>query len=118
MSNIERKVLCDLTDIADGGSKGFEISVGNSQFELFVARKGNYVYAYENSCPHTGGPLDWTPDQFIDNESGHILCATHGALFRVETGQCLAGPCNGDWLRALSVSLDGSKIFLEPFIHE
>ena len=118
MNSIKRKVLCKLTDIDDGGSKGFEIGVGDTQIELFVARKGNCIYAYENSCPHTGGPLDWTPDQFIDKESGHILCATHGAIFSLQTGQCLAGPCSGDWLRALSVSLDGNEIFLDPFTYE
>lgn len=25
-------------------------------------------------------------------------CATHGAIFRVEDGVCLAGPCQGDQL--------------------
>ncbi len=118
MGSAGRKFLCKLTDIDDGGSKGFDIGVGSTQIELFVARKGNCVYAYENSCPHTGGPLDWTPDQFIHKESGHILCATHGAIFRLQTGQCLAGPCTGEWLRALPVSLDGIDIILEPFVHE
>ncbi len=107
------KILCRLSDIPDGGSKGFTLGEGLSAFELFVARKGERVYAYENSCPHTGGPLDWTPDKFIDGDSGHILCATHAALFRVETGECLAGPCTGDWLRALSVDIQDGEILLE-----
>lgn len=112
MSDFKGKVLCRLDDIPDGGSKGFEIGEGPQAFEFFVARKEERLYAYENSCPHTGGPLDWTPDRFIDKESGHILCATHGALFRLETGQCLVGPCIGDWLRALRVSIDGENIIL------
>ena len=106
-------VLCRLADIPDGGSKGFEIGEGPEAFVFFVAGTGERIYAYENSCPHTGGPLDWTPDRFIDQESGHILCATHGALFQLETGQCLAGPCAGDWLRALRVSVDGEDIVFE-----
>ena len=113
MSDAVRRILCRLADIPDGGSKGFEIGEGPTSFEFFIARKGARIYAYENSCPHTGGPLDWTPDRFIDGDSGHILCATHGALFRVETGECLAGPCVGDWLRALRVSIDGKDIVLE-----
>ena len=113
MSDAVRRILCRLADISDGGSKGFEICEGPTAFEFFIARKGARIYAYENSCPHTGGPLDWTPDRFIDGDSGHILCATHGALFRVETGECLAGPCVGDWLRALRVSIDGEDIVLE-----
>ena len=113
MSAPEGKILCRLSEIPDGGSKGFEIGDGPQAFEFFIARKGERIYAYENSCPHTGGPLDWTPDRFIDKETGHILCATHGALFRLETGQCLAGPCIGDWLRALRVSIDGENIVWE-----
>ncbi len=112
MSEAGRKILCRLCDIADGGAKGFEIGEGPEAFEFFIARKGARIYAYENSCPHTGGPLDWTPDRFICKESGHILCATHGALFRLETGQCLAGPCVGERLRALRVSIDGEDIVL------
>ena len=50
---------------------------------LFVVRTGATVRAYENSCPHTGGPLDWVPDQFLTREKDMILCATHGALFRI-----------------------------------
>ena len=113
MSDPGRRILCQFSDIPDGGSKGFEVGEGLQAFEFFIARKGEQIYAYENSCPHTDGPLDWTPDRFIDKESGHILCATHGALFRVETGECLAGPCSGDWLRALRVSIDGEDIVFE-----
>jgi len=113
VSDLDWKILCRLSDIPDGGSKGFTFGEGAGAFEMFVTRKGERVYAYENSCPHTGGPLDWTPDKFIDGDSGHILCATHGALFRVETGECLAGPCAGDWLRALRVDIEGDEIVLE-----
>ncbi len=113
MSATVREIVCRLADIPDGGSKGFEIGEGPQALVFFVARKGARIYAYENSCPHTGGPLDWTPDRFIDKQSGHLLCATHGALFRVETGECLAGPCVGDRLRALRVSIDGEHIVLE-----
>lgn len=113
MSETSRKVLCCLSEIPNGGSKGFTLGEGPSAFELFVTRKGERVYAYENSCPHTGGPLDWTPDKFIDSDSGHILCATHAALFRVETGECLAGPCAGDWLRALRVDLEDGDVILQ-----
>ena len=113
MSESSRRILCRLADVPDGGSKGFTLGKGPSAFELFVTRKGARVYAYENSCPHTGGPLDWTPDKFIDSDSGHILCATHAALFSVETGACLAGPCAGDWLRALRVDIENGDIVLQ-----
>jgi nitrite reductase/ring-hydroxylating ferredoxin subunit len=108
-----RRELCRLDDIPNPGSKGFDFGGGTNLISIFVVRAGDTIVAYENSCPHTDGPLDWVPDQFLTREKDHILCATHGALFRIETGECLAGPCIGDWLRALPVSLDGDTVVVE-----
>ena len=94
-------VLCRLDELADPGSRGFSVEGA----EIFLVRRGRLVAAYVNSCPHTGGPLDWVPDQFLDLERRHILCATHGALFRLEDGHCLAGPCAGDRLTPVAVEL-------------
>lgn len=109
----KRTVLCRLSDLVDGASKGFELGDGANRFQLFVVRRSSRVYAYENSCPHTGGPLDWVEDQYLTREKDLILCATHGALFRIETGECLAGPCMGEWLRALKVRVEGDDVVLE-----
>jgi nitrite reductase/ring-hydroxylating ferredoxin subunit len=51
-----------------------------------------------NRCPHVGTPLDWAENEFLDREGRHIVCATHGALFRIDDGRCVAGPCQGDRL--------------------
>ena len=110
---MSRRELCTLDEIPDPGAKGFDFGSGTNLVSIFVVRAGNTLVAYENACPHTGGPLDWVPDQFLTREKDHILCATHGALFRIATGECLAGPCVGDWLRALPVSLDGDTIVVE-----
>ena len=42
----------------------------------------------------------------------HILCATHGALFRIEDGHCLAGPCKGKGLTAVAVAVAGGEVRL------
>ena len=83
--------LCPLDDISDGGSAGFEIAG-----KLVMAiRQGDTVFAYVNSCPHVGTPLDMWPGRFLTRDGEYILCATHGALFRIEDGHCVAGPCVG-----------------------
>jgi nitrite reductase/ring-hydroxylating ferredoxin subunit len=64
-----------------------------------AVRRGDTVFAYENRCPHQGTPLDWMPDQFLDRTGRHLICATHGALFTLERGLCIAGPCLGDHLK-------------------
>ena len=33
------------------------------------------------------------------------MCATHGAIFEVDTGLCIDGPCIGDSLRSLEANI-------------
>jgi len=93
--------LCRLDEIADPGSEGFDLDGGS----IFVVRRGTEVAAYVNSCPHTRGPLDWVEGQFLDLTREHIVCATHGALFRIGDGHCIAGPCAGDCLTPVRLAL-------------
>jgi nitrite reductase/ring-hydroxylating ferredoxin subunit len=93
--------LCRLEEIADPGSRAFELE----DRSIFVVRRGAQFAAYVNSCPHTRGPLDWIEGQFLDLSGEHIVCATHGAMFRIADGHCIAGPCVGDRLAPARVVL-------------
>lgn len=110
---MSRRVLCRLAEIPDPGSRGFDIRDGDALHSVFVVRAGDTLRAYENACPHTGGPLDWVPDQFLTREKDMILCATHGALFRIADGHCLSGPCEGDSLRRLPLFIEGDTVAVE-----
>ncbi len=108
-----RHALCDLHEIDDPGSRGFEIDVGDAQpLRLFVVRRGDLLAAYRNSCPHTGAPLEWLPDQFFDHDNSFIQCAIHGALFRPDDGYCVRGPCVGQSLQRLELALEGQRLWL------
>ena len=61
---------------------------------LFAVRQGDAVHVYVNSCPHIGTPLDWMPDRFLSADGSLIVCATHGAEFRIADGECLRGPAS------------------------
>ena len=78
----------------------------------FVVHHPQGVSAYLNCCPHTGAPLNWQPDQFLDFEQKHILCSLHGALFRSDDGFCIAGPCLGESLTPVPVSVDKDQILV------
>jgi nitrite reductase/ring-hydroxylating ferredoxin subunit len=108
----ERHALCALGDIADGGARGFTIGEGPARREILICRRGAAVFAYVNSCPHTGSPLDWQPDQFLSLDRRHLQCATHGALFRFEDGLCLAGPCLGRHLTPVPIERRGTNLYL------
>ena len=96
--------LCEASDVAEGQSKGFQS--GGAQ--LLAVRKEGTLYVYVNHCPHRGIALEWLPDQFLDSSGSLIQCARHGALFLIESGECVAGPCAGASLQAVpSVERDG-----------
>ncbi len=92
------KFLCSSDALASDSSLGFDID----GCKLLVVRRGGVAYFYINRCPHRGIPLEWQPDQFLDSSASLIQCATHGALFLIESGECIAGPCAGRSLTALS----------------
>ncbi len=116
--------LCRLSEIEDGEARGFTLvgaGAGADAGEagpagdgdallIFVVRQGDAAYGYRNSCPHQSIPLDWGgfngEGRYISADSGNILCATHGAEFRVEDGFCIWGPCAGYHLRPVVLSQD------------
>lgn len=100
------RVLCRLEEIEDGEGKGFTLETADGSCDIFVVRDGDAAYGYVNSCPHTGTPLDWTPDRFMSEDGSYIMCATHGALFQIEDGDCIAGPCAGDRLTGVPLIVD------------
>lgn len=107
-----QRILCRLDDIEDPGSRGVSVNSGDILQEIIVVRKGVRVYGYLNSCPHTGGPLDWMPDRFLDLERKYIQCSTHAALFRIDDGVCVAGPCSGDRLTPVRLIIEAGEVIL------
>lgn len=104
--------LCRLAEFPDPGSRGFTIGSAAGAVELFVVRRGPEVYAYRNSCPHTGATLEWQPDVFLDPSETLIQCGLHGALFRIESGECVHGPCVGQYLEPLPIEVRDGVILL------
>jgi nitrite reductase/ring-hydroxylating ferredoxin subunit len=45
-------------------------------------------------------------DQFLSDDGRFIVCSTHGALFRIEDGHCLDGPCVGQALERVEIDCD------------
>lgn len=113
--NKEKAVfLCYLDDIDDPGAKGFCVETAGRRQEIFVVRRNNHIYGYRNQCPHTGVCLDWQPDAFLSEAQTHIVCSMHGALFRMDDGFCVAGPCRGDTLPPADTTVIDKSIYLLP----
>lgn len=91
------KFLCTSSHLPEARSRGFMLG----EHSLLAVRREGRVFVYNNRCPHRAVPLEWEPDQFLDSSASLIRCATHGALFLIENGECVAGPCEGQSLRAV-----------------
>lgn len=110
--------LCRLNDIPDGEGVGFSLDLEDAERlagghrDIFVVRRGDRAYCYANACPHLSSPLDWVENQFMTPDKTRIMCATHGAQFRIEDGHCVFGPCEGDSLTPLSVSVRQGNVVL------
>ncbi len=104
--------LCRREEIPDGQAKGFAPAAGF--VGLFAIRRGDEVFVYVNSCPHVGVALDIMPDRFLNHRGTAIICAVHGAEFRIDDGFCTQGPCLGDSLEAIPASVDEAGIVWVP----
>lgn len=107
-----RFTLCRLADLPEAGAREFSAETVDGILELFVIRRGRCVHGYVNSCPHTGAPLNWSPDVFRAADGRHIQCTTHDALFTVEEGRCVAGPCPGSRLTSVGIDVAGDRVLL------
>ena len=96
--------------MAERDAKGFVFGAGGDRFELFVVRAEGRVFGYVNDCPHTHTPLDFQPDRFLNRERSLLLCSTHGALFRIDNGYCVRGPCAGRSLTSMPVTEKDGQI--------
>ena len=104
-------VLCDLADIPDGGAVGVLPNARGHDQGLLV-RRGAQVYGYVNNCPHYDrAPLGWKKDAFLNATGDRIMCASHGALFRIEDGVCELGPCLGHALAPLDITVRRGQVF-------
>jgi len=109
---MEAVKLCRLDEIEDGHSRGFD-PLERGRDTVFVVRQGETVYAYRNACPHVDdAPMAWRKDAYLDSERQHIRCSGHGALFEIENGLCIEGPCLGKSLKVLPVKVSQGDIYV------
>lgn len=108
------RVICRLADLQETGARSFRAGGGDWPLRGFVVRCGTGVRGYVNHCPHAGHPLDLRPNRFLTPDGALIVCASHGALFEKEGGQCIAGPCAGQALRAIPVEIRDGLVLLGP----
>jgi nitrite reductase/ring-hydroxylating ferredoxin subunit len=101
--------LCHVNDIPDGESKGFY----HQGHPVIAIRKQADLFLYYNRCPHLSVPLEWQEDQFLNQDKSLIQCSTHGALFEINTGRCISGPCLGASLQTIPFLIKNDLVFIQ-----
>ncbi len=97
--------------IADGAARNFVLQMKAGRYHGFVVRKGDRVFGYRDRCPHMGLPLAQELDRYLSPSGALIACSGHGALFDVESGRCVGGPCMGASLTSWPVTvIDGAIV--------
>jgi nitrite reductase/ring-hydroxylating ferredoxin subunit len=95
-----------------------ELAIGRAKSALVgTARSAageKTVIAWANACLHQPTALDITSDPEeiapgvraapMDDDRIHLLCHSHGALYRTRDGYCVSGPCIGQNLVSLEVA--------------
>ncbi len=103
-------VLCPLDLVADGAARNFVLQLRAGRFHGFVVRRDDRVHGYVDRCPHAGLPLAQQLDGYLTPDGDLIACSWHGALFRVDDGLCVGGPCVGQRLTSWPVAVNDGQI--------
>lgn len=107
------RLICTSEALVEGG-KGirFETRWDGEAVPAFLVRFRGHPRAYVNRCAHIPVELDWDEGRFFDYSGLYLICATHGAMYLPESGQCAGGPCNRRGLQPLPVDEHDGGIYL------
>ena len=102
--------LGPLDAITDGKARNYVLQLRAGRFHGFVVRLGEQVHGYVDRCPHAGVPLARTLDDYLTPSGDLLACSWHGALFRIEDGLCVGGPCVGQRLTPWPVTVSDGQV--------
>ena len=106
--------LCSIDHVPETGKEVFLDGPGGGTYLLLIRRDGD-ILAWHNACPHQGRALNWAADRFLFDDDGRLVCPHHGATFELPSGDCIAGPCQGERLKRARVEMrDDALWFEEP----
>lgn len=103
--------LAPIELIADGAARNFVLEMKAGRFHGFAVRRGDAVQGFVDRCPHMGLPLAQQLDEYLTGDRSLIQCSWHGALFRIEDGACVGGPCIGAALTPWPLEVREGAIF-------
>lgn len=107
-----RQQIAELPDLMDNWTIKFRYEAADEVKEGFVFKRHGQCYAYENTCCHLPVSLDMQDNDFFSADGEYLVCKTHGASYVPETGECVEGPCKGQWLTKLDLEIRDGIVYL------
>ena len=103
-----RQKICDYKALIELSAREFKL-----EKDAFLIYFRENCYAYENSCPHTKVNLNWQEGQFFSYDGLFLECSLHGALFDPRSGLCIRGPCVGQSLKKINITIENGTVYAE-----
>ena len=98
-------------DLAPGATRKFLLPTPGEPTEAFLVNVAGEVHAWVNRCRHVALTMDWVENRFLDEAAELIVCATHGARYRPDSGECVSGPPVGRVLIRVPLRIENGRVF-------
>ena len=103
-------VACEVGELLPGTTRKFLLPTAGEPVEAFVVNFHGTLHAWVNRCRHVSLTMDWVENRFLDETGEHVVCATHGALYRPDSGECVSGPPLGLRLIRVPLRVEGTHL--------
>jgi len=107
---VTRVVLTETQDAEV--ARGRFVRVGPGPDTVLVGRVDGRWHAYANVCRHRALPLDLNARSAMSDDGRYLLCHQHGALYRLDDGLCVSGPCAGEALTPVMVEARDGELLV------
>jgi nitrite reductase/ring-hydroxylating ferredoxin subunit len=112
----------ELSEFAEGGHRVLRVD----RLEVGIFRQAGRLFAYENRCPHDGGPVcqgkviprveeqlgpDQTSRGLRFSSKRNIVCPWHGWEFDIESGRHCGDPKQR--LRPVGIRVREDRVYLD-----
>lgn len=113
---------CNLSDLTE--RKPYIVTINDT--DIGVIFVDNEIHAYENFCPHEGGPVclgdifgrikvqlgenKEVIKEYVDDSEPSLVCPWHGYEYDVKTGVCVAD--NKISLRKFPTQVEDGKVYI------
>lgn len=93
-------------------TQSFQVKFKGRIVRGFAVSRGGDYFAYLNRCQHLPVTLDLNDNEFFTHDKKFLQCHMHGAIYEIDSGLCVGGPCQGASLLKLSLEEEEDEIVI------